>query len=44
MYKIDGNEDVREKATGQVKRQLADHKREEKEESARDVRRCCAGC
>jgi hypothetical protein len=34
----------RQKSTSQVKRKLADHKLEEKEGSARDVRRRCAGC
>jgi hypothetical protein len=33
-----------QKSTGQTKRKLADHKFEEKEGSARDVRRRCAGC
>jgi hypothetical protein len=34
----------RQRTTGQTKRKLADHKLEEKEGSARDVRRRCAGC
>ena len=34
----------RQKSTGQTKRKLADHKLEEKEEAARDDRRCCVGC
>ena len=34
----------RQKSTVQTKRKLADHKFEEKEGSARDVRRRCSGC
>ena len=34
----------RQKSTRQTKRKLTDHKLEEKEGSARDVRRQCAGC
>ncbi len=34
----------KQKPTGQTKRKLADHMLEEKEGSARDVRRRCAGC
>ena len=34
----------RQKATSQVKRKLTDHKLEEKEGSAHDVRRRCVGC
>lgn len=34
----------RQKSISQTKRKLADHKLEEKEGSARDVRRRCAGC
>ena len=34
----------RQKATSQVKRKLTDHKLEEKEGFARDVRRLCVGC
>jgi hypothetical protein len=34
----------RQKSIGQTKRKLADHKLEEKEGSARDVRRRYAGC
>jgi hypothetical protein len=34
----------RERSTSQTKRKLADHKLEEMEGSARDVRRRCAGC
>ena len=34
----------RQQSTSQTKRKLADHKLEEKEGSARDVRRRCAGC
>jgi hypothetical protein len=33
----------RQKSTGQTKRKLADHKLQEKEGSARDVRRRCVG-
>ena len=33
-----------QKPIGQTKRKLADHKLEEKEGSARNVRRRCAGC
>lgn len=33
-----------QKSIGQTKRKLADHKLEEKEGVARDVRRRCAGC
>ena len=36
--------DPRQKATSQVKRKLTDHKLEEKEASAYDVRRRCVGC
>jgi hypothetical protein len=36
--------DLRQKSTGRMKRKLADHKLEEKEGSARDVRRRCVGC
>jgi hypothetical protein len=36
--------DPRQKSTGRTKRKLADHKLEEKEGFARDVRRRCAGC
>jgi hypothetical protein len=36
--------DPKQKPTGQTKRKLADHMLEEKEGSARDVRRRCAGC
>jgi hypothetical protein len=35
---------VKQKSAAQAKRKLADHKLEEKESSARDVRRRCAGC
>jgi len=34
----------RQKSTGQTKRKLADHKLEEREGSARNVRRRCTGC
>ena len=34
----------RQKSIGQTKRKLADHKLEEKEGAARDVRRRCVGC
>ena len=34
----------KQKLTGQTKRKLANHKLQEKEGSARDVRRRCAGC
>ena len=34
----------RQKSIGQTKRKLVDHKLEEKEGSARDVRRRCTGC
>ena len=34
----------RQKSVSQTKYKLADHKLEEKERSARDVRRRCAGC
>jgi short-subunit dehydrogenase len=34
---------VKQKSAAQAKRKLADHKLEEKEGSARDVRRRCAG-
>jgi len=36
--------DPRERSTSQTKRKLADHKLEEMEGSARDVRRRCVGC
>ena len=35
---------LREKSTSYLKRKLAAHKLEEKEGSAREVRRRCAGC
>ena len=35
---------LRQKATSQIKRKLTDHKLEEKEGSARDVRKLCVGC
>ena len=35
---------ARQRSTSQSKRNLADHKLDEKEGSAYDVRRCCAGC
>ena len=34
----------KQKSTGQTKQKLTDHKLEEKEGSARDVRRHCVGC
>lgn len=34
----------RERSTSRIKRKLMDHKREEIEESDRDVRRRCADC
>ena len=34
----------RQKSAGQTKRKFTDHKLEEREASARDVRRRCAGC
>jgi hypothetical protein len=36
--------DPRQQSASRSKRKLADHKLEEKEGSARDVRRRCAGC